>query len=49
MRCQKIGRVSEILRARACSIGIGRTIYPGLCYETLYVLKIFSNFLGKHL
>ena len=41
MRAQKIGYVSEVLRARARLIGIGRVIFPGL-YTLLFCLSFFK-------
>ena len=35
VRAREIGRVLEVLCARACSIGIGRAICPGLMVQFL--------------
>ena len=42
VRAQKIGRVSEVLRAQARPIGIGRTICPGLINAWILFDGVFS-------
>lgn len=46
VRAQKIGRVSEVLRAQACSISIGRAICLDLLMEN-NLIHLLRNFFQK--
>ena len=46
VRAQKIGRVSEVLRAQACPISIGRAIFLDLLIEN-NLIHLLRNFFQK--
>ena len=47
VRAQKIGRVSEVLRAQACPISIGRAICLDLLMEN-NLIHLLRNFFQKN-